>query len=362
MSFTTIYLQSNVSVCCIDTLVISKVLILPPASDSATATSGAEILFKDLYGSASSNPFTISTTGSDTIEGGLSFVSLSNNYATITLNSDGVNSWRITDVYRGNGIVPIPGETFSPSNLSNLMLWFDGQDSNSLDIKGGGQVDGWYDKSAFSNTVGAYGVGIATWEQNAINSYPAVSLNERGFLGNLTNPYLGNTLTSFCVAQLQAESFAISRILSFTIGVGTDFDNPNAVAPLMELGPENFGIAQNFEANAETNMFLSNTFILRTQLNSNYLSVASNGNLTPPPDVDTGNYSNLSIYLLGVGTSADSNDASGYWTGLIGEVICYSNVLPLSNMQKVEGYLAWKWGLQSNLPSAHPYKYAAPPP
>lgn len=360
MSFTTIYLQSNVSVCCIDTSVISKVLILPPASDSATATNGAEILFKDLYGSASSNPFTISTTGSDTIEGGLSFVTLSNNYATITLNSDGVNSWRITDVYRGNGIVPTPGETFSPSNLSDLMLWFDGQDSNSLDIKGGGQIDGWYDKSAFSNSVGTIPGGTATWEQNAINSYPAVNLINSGFVANLTNPYLGNTLTSFCVAQLQAENLGISRILSFTIGVGTDYDNPYAVGALMQIASNSFGIAQNYQVNAESNMFLSNTFILRTQLNSNYLSVASNGNLTPPADFDTGNYSNLSIYLLGVGTSANSNDASGPWTGLIGEVICYSNVLPLSNMQKVEGYLAWKWGLQSNLPAAHPYKYAAP--
>ena len=32
----------------------------------------------------------------------------------------------------------------------------------------------------------------------------------------------------------------------------------------------------------------------------------------------------------------------------------------VSNVEKAEGYLAWKWGLQSNLPISHPYKNAAP--
>ena len=28
--------------------------------------------------------------------------------------------------------------------------------------------------------------------------------------------------------------------------------------------------------------------------------------------------------------------------------------------QQLEGYLAWKWGLEANLPVDHPYKNAAP--
>ena len=31
-----------------------------------------------------------------------------------------------------------------------------------------------------------------------------------------------------------------------------------------------------------------------------------------------------------------------------------------TNMTKIEGYLAWKWGLQAKLPAGHPYKGAAP--
>jgi hypothetical protein len=32
----------------------------------------------------------------------------------------------------------------------------------------------------------------------------------------------------------------------------------------------------------------------------------------------------------------------------------------ISNFEKAEGYLAWKWGLTSLLPSSHPYKTVKP--
>jgi hypothetical protein len=49
------------------------------------------------------------------------------------------------------------------------------------------------------------------------------------------------------------------------------------------------------------------------------------------------------------------------WSGvlqnqLVGEVIIYTGVLPLQQRQQVEGYLAWKWGFRSQLPSTHPYR------
>jgi hypothetical protein len=31
-----------------------------------------------------------------------------------------------------------------------------------------------------------------------------------------------------------------------------------------------------------------------------------------------------------------------------------------TDRQKIEGYLAWKWGIQASLPAAHPYRNAAP--
>jgi Putative phage tail protein len=50
------------------------------------------------------------------------------------------------------------------------------------------------------------------------------------------------------------------------------------------------------------------------------------------------------------------------WSGWIAEVILYSEVLSEADRQRVEGYLAWKWGLASVLPIGHPYKLTPPPP
>jgi len=44
----------------------------------------------------------------------------------------------------------------------------------------------------------------------------------------------------------------------------------------------------------------------------------------------------------------------------IAEVILYNSVLTTLQVQQIEGYLAWKWGLQANLPVGHPYKNAPP--
>jgi hypothetical protein len=42
--------------------------------------------------------------------------------------------------------------------------------------------------------------------------------------------------------------------------------------------------------------------------------------------------------------------------GGISEFMYYNKVLSNTEIQQVEGYLAWKWGLQTNLPTLHPYR------
>ena len=44
----------------------------------------------------------------------------------------------------------------------------------------------------------------------------------------------------------------------------------------------------------------------------------------------------------------------------VAEILIYNSVLSSDNVAKVEGYLAWKWGLVGNLPSTHPYKNSYP--
>lgn len=57
---------------------------------------------------------------------------------------------------------------------------------------------------------------------------------------------------------------------------------------------------------------------------------------------------------------ASDSDTSWRHQGEFGEVVILQNKPTTLNRQKVEGYLAWKWGIQGSLPSGHPYKSAAP--
>ena len=47
-------------------------------------------------------------------------------------------------------------------------------------------------------------------------------------------------------------------------------------------------------------------------------------------------------------------------TAYICEVIYFNVALTTAQRQLIEGYLAWKWGLQASLPGTHPYAYISP--
>ena len=53
-------------------------------------------------------------------------------------------------------------------------------------------------------------------------------------------------------------------------------------------------------------------------------------------------------------------DTGFYFNGWIFEFIVVDKLLSTAERQQYEGYLAWKWGTQANLPANHPYKAAAP--
>jgi hypothetical protein len=55
-------------------------------------------------------------------------------------------------------------------------------------------------------------------------------------------------------------------------------------------------------------------------------------------------------------------NARNAFTGNMSEVLMFSSVLSISQRQQVEGYLAWKWGLQSSLPGGHPFINFPPSP
>ena len=65
-----------------------------------------------------------------------------------------------------------------------------------------------------------------------------------------------------------------------------------------------------------------------------------------------------------VGAYSDgSNNPISHFSGTISEIILVSaTLLAALERQKLEGYLAHKWGLTASLPNDHPYKVNVPTP
>ena len=62
----------------------------------------------------------------------------------------------------------------------------------------------------------------------------------------------------------------------------------------------------------------------------------------------------------------NSTDGTGVYDGYflngnVAEIIAYKSAhIDKATRETIEGYLAWKWGLQGSLPGGHTYKGSAP--
>jgi hypothetical protein len=108
-----------------------------------------------------------------------------------------------------------------------------------------------------------------------------------------------------------------------------------------------------FPFNALTGYWYINTVIVTGSASSTtiYLSGSASGSGT------SNQSTNLDLHDLYIGYESASNKP---FNGDIAEIIIVTQSLSVSDQQKVEGYLAWKYGMQGNLPVAHPYKTSMP--
>ncbi|MFA5347076.1 MAG: hypothetical protein WC294_02980 [Methanoregula sp.] len=86
---------------------------------------------------------------------------------------------------------------------------------------------------------------------------------------------------------------------------------------------------------------------------------ASSGVSAGGPGLVSNAWGNVSKELQSFWLGRVNRTATAYYYGRIAEIVI-ANTLSIDDFQRVEGYLAWKWGVTANLPADHPYKSAAP--
>jgi hypothetical protein len=242
---------------------------------------------------------------------------------------------------------PQSNSVFSPPQFSTLRFWYDAQDSDTI-IRTGNSVTQWNDKSSNALHMRRVGLSTITYISSAVNNYPAIYCSSAGLSTLATNLSPSNQLTYFMVLNQTQPSPAVNsglfesaaeyrHLLLFTRGGG----NNNVT---LVLGDAN-------ERGTGSNIAGLNTLLGFTTNGSTAASLFVNGNTAS-------NFTPGTAYPLSV--SQPYRLAASAWAGNICEVMAYSNALSTPDRQTVEGYLAWKWGLQGNLPTTHPYRYNNP--
>jgi hypothetical protein len=99
----------------------------------------------------------------------------------------------------------------------------------------------------------------------------------------------------------------------------------------------------------------------RVQLSTSWIdgatsNIAINGNA--PVTVGSGGAFTINGYTVGNNIATDDPNSPLY--GSISEIVVFNIALSKGQRQQIEGYLAWKWEIQAQLPSSHPYKNSAP--
>ena len=230
---------------------------------------------------------------------------------------------------------------FIPTSLSGLALWLDAADSTTIQFSSGANISNWRDKSGNERNA----------TQGTTINQP--SIGSRSVVFD-TNKLLTTTYTSFPPSET---IFIVLNVFSATNGVEGQLLQTSAVGGrqfglnALRLVTAKSGVGYLIGIGAGGTLTSNTPTLVGSTNDGSQIFHYINGSVTG---------TNLSITpYSGTGTTLIGN-TSGRNTGLVGyinEILTYSNTLSVNQRQQVEGYLAWKWGIRSSLPSTHPNYY-----
>lgn len=253
---------------------------------------------------------------------------------------------------------------WTPAELSNLFAWFDASDSATV-TQSSGAVSQWNDKStnAFNVAQSVAGAKPQYSVTGLGGSYPGITFDggDMLFMTSLSVA-AGTLIQAFAVMRPTAITGSHDRVVSVTQGAANDSDSGGYIPILRNAGNNGWsGYSQGTGLlGVSGNLAANNTGIIGSHPTGTDHTAYLNGNAGTTVAVV---YPSLfAPTKLGLGARAQDTAGNGSdsFTGVIAEVIMSTGTITTLNRQKVEGYLAWKYGLQASLPGGHPYASAAP--
>jgi Glycine rich protein len=224
---------------------------------------------------------------------------------------------------------------FTPKSITGCKLWLDAADPAGTGVMpaNGASLTTWVDKSGIGKNLTG-------------NGSPTLGTYNGLRVVNFSGSYFQNT------SYTQSGPLTIIFIGQMNVGGWQTFsDNVSGLRPYVGVDGGTLRTAFRFGGTPTTNVEIwTLTF-------SSSDNTVFNVNGTDVRGAAVG-YGGIG-FTNGVRLGFAAND-SAYLNGWIGEYFIYNTELGSTQYKQIEGYLAWKWGLQASLPAGHPYLAAAP--
>ena len=242
--------------------------------------------------------------------------------------------------------------SFSPKSVTGLWAWLDAADTSTLITSDGTNLTQWNDKSGANNNFSVLNANTFKKSSDSAAGYSSIVNLPNGTFAQMRSASYVTVTTNFvffCVAKYTGTNSFMGYLTGYgdyalrvwssaewildppggSVVIGaTDTAYVNGVSPPAGLY-YNGGIPAYVAPGMNTYKILNTPFGPKNQ--------------------------NTQIYIAGTSTGRS-------YDGNFLEFLYYTTPPTTRQRQQIEGYLAWKWNLQGNLPATHPYKLFPPPP
>ena len=240
---------------------------------------------------------------------------------------------------------------WTPASIATA-LWFDATDAASLTLVSGAASQ-WNDKSGNGrHATQGTAANRPTHQSSGINGLAALSFD--GSNDSMTVPVFSLGSTFIVLAVAVANSATTRALFSARAASG------NAILPQMGFfsGASSFQVRDDAANNATSTQSGASTatiYVVGGVRSGNSVTAYRDGTAATAA---TNTFGTITPDKMIIGAAAAAS-LTNFFSGRLGELIA-APADDATTRQKIEGYLAHKWGTTAALPAGHPYKSAPP--
>jgi hypothetical protein len=245
---------------------------------------------------------------------------------------------------------------WSPSALSPL-AWYDAQTESTL-TKSSDLVSQWNDRGTNGNNLTVDGNSFRPlYSATGLSSLPAVTSSaSRRLDRNVTGlSSLTDKLSVFAAASVA--STGVGPLASWRDATLGGDDANTLHAQFMARGTDDVYAVRNNSVRSRKAVTYDTAHVMGSVFDGTNHTMWIDG-VAGAAVASTGSFSTGALTTLSV--LGNFNSTPQFWHGALGEMLVVIGEVTTANRQRIEGYLAHRWGLTGSLAGDHPYKTQAP--